>query len=409
MKLTEQHIIKQNDDPYKDLMDIMHKSKNLYNATLYAIRQYFFKTNKYLDYYKVYNQFKSEHNPDFYSLPSGTAQQTMKLVDQNFKSFFALLKKKQQGKYEGKVRIPKYKDKNGYFEIVYTNDRFNKNYKSTNTIILQKTDIKLTGFKHLDTCKQLRLIPKNNYIQVELVYEVNNISIKSDNKRYMSIDLGINNLCTVSSNCINTFIVDGKKLKSINHYWNKQVSQLKSKLSESKYWSKLLSNITNNRNNRVKYNMHCVSKYIVNQAVENQINTIVIGQNKGWKQETNIGKKNNQNFTQIPHSNLVNMIKYKAELQCINVILQEESYTSKASFFDNDKIPVYKKDDEKVYIFSGKRVYRGLYKSKNGLMLNADVNGSLNILRKYLKCNCDEIISPADIGLVVNPVKVKIT
>ena len=155
--------------------------------------------------------------------------------------------------------------------------------------------------------------------------------------------------------------------------------------------------------------MHCVSKYIVNQAVENQINTIVIGQNKGWKQETNIGKKNNQNFTQIPHSNLVNMIKYKAELQGINVILQEESYTSKTSFFDNDKIPVYKKDDEKVYIFSGKRVYRGLYKSKNGLMLNADVNGSLNILRKYLKCNCDEIISPADIGLVVNPVKVKIT
>lgn len=172
MKLTEQHIIKPTDKRYKDLMDIMHKSQNLYNATLYAVRQYFFKTNKYLDYYKVYNQFKSEHNPDFYSLPSGTAQQTMKLVDQNFKSFFVLLKKKRQGQYEDKVRIPRYKDKRGYFEIIYTNDRFNRNYKEINTIILQKTDIKLTGFKHLDTCKQLRLIPKNNYIQVELVYEV---------------------------------------------------------------------------------------------------------------------------------------------------------------------------------------------------------------------------------------------
>lgn len=407
MILVEQHIIKQKHQHYKELMDLCHKSKNLYNATLYVIRKYYFETGKYLNYLNAYNQFKLEHNKDFYALPSGTAQQTMRLVDKNFKSFFNLLRKKQQDQYNKPVHIPKYLKKDGYYQLIYTNDRFNKHYKTDGFIQLQKTNIKLFNIKHLDTCKQIRFIPKSNYIILEIVYEAKSKQLKPDNKRYMSIDLGINNLCSVTSNACKSFIVDGKKLKHINHNYNKRKALLQSKLNKNQYTSKLINSITKKRNFRIHNYFHNVSKYIVNQAVDNQINTIIIGQNKGWKQETNIGKINNQNFVQIPFNKLIHMISYKAQLQGIKVCLQEESYTSKVSFIDNDYIATYNVDDN-MNKPSGKRKYRGLYITKSGLKINSDINGSLNILRKYLKCNSDELITPADVGFVVNPVKIKL-
>lgn len=407
MLLSEHHIIKQNNLHYKELLDLCHKSKNLYNATLYSIRQYYFNTGKYLNYLNTYNQFKLEHNIDFYSLPSCVAQQTMRIVDQNFKSFFNLLKKKQQGLFNQQIKIPKYKKKDGYFQIIYTNDRFGKNYKKLNYVILQGTKIKLENIKNLNTCKQIRFIPKNNYIIMEVIYEKEEKQIKLDNNRYLSIDLGINNLCTCTNNCkLNSFIIDGKKLKHINQYFNKRKALLQNKLNKNQYTSKLINNITRKRNFRIKNYLHNVSKYLINYVVSNNINTIIIGKNNLWKQKINIGKVNNQNFVQIPFNQLINMIYYKAKLQCINVITQEESYTSKVSFFDNDYIPVYGVDD-KLFKSSGKRKYRGLFIISKGLRLNADINGSLNIMKKYLKCNSDEILFPADVGFVVNPVKVK--
>ena len=407
MLLSELHIIKQNNQYYKELLYLCHKSKNLYNATLYTIRQYYFNTGKYLNYLNTYNQFKLEHNIDFYSLPSCVAQQTMRMVDQNFKSFFNLLKKKQQGLYNQQIKIPKYKKKNGYFQIIYTNDRFGKNYKQLNYVILQGTKIKLENIKNLNTCKQIRFIPKNNYIIMEVIYEKEEKQLKTDNNRYLSIDLGINNLCTCVTNCkLNSFIIDGKKLKHINQYFNKRKALLQTKLNKNQYTSKLIQSITIKRNNQIKYILHNISKYLINYAVSNNINTIIIGKNTGWKQEIKMRDNVMQNFVQIPFNQLIHMIYYKAKLQGINVVIQEESYTSKTSFFDNDYIPIYGVDD---YLNkpSGKRKYRGLYITSKGLRLNADVNGSLNIMRKYLKCNCDEIISPTDEGFVVNPIKVK--
>ena len=407
MLLSEQHIIKQNNQYYKELLDLCHKSKNLYNATLYTIRQYYFNTGKYLNYLNTYNQFKLEHNIDFYSLPSCVAQQTMRIVDQNFKSFFNLLKKKQQGLYNQQIKIPKYKNKGGYFQIIYTNDRFGKNYKKLNYVILQGTKIKLENIKNLNTWKQIRFIPKNNYIMMYVIYEKSEVKLKENNNRYLSIDLGINNLCSCVTNCkLNSFIIDGKKIKHINQYFNKCKALLQSKLNKNQYTSKLINNKIKKRNNQIKYYLHNVSKYLINHAVSNDINTIIIGKNNLWKQEINIGHVNNQNFVQIPFNQLINMIYYKAKLQGINVVTQEESYTSKVSFFDNDYIPVYGVDD-KLFKPSGKRLKRGLFITSKGLRLNADVNGSLNIMKKYLKCNSDEILSPADVGFVVNPVKVK--
>ena len=176
----------------------------------------------------------------------------------------------------------------------------------------------------------------------------------------------------------------------------------------NKYWSNKLSNITKKRNFRINNYLHNTSAYIMNHVVSNNINTIVIGYNKEWKQDINIGKINNQKFTQIPFYTLVNQIIYKGQMNRIRVILQEESYTSKASFFDNDEIPIYNKNKPVNYKFSGTRVKRGLYKTGTGLSVNADINGSLNILRKYLKCNSDAIIQPADKGFVVNPLRIKI-
>ena len=407
MLLSEHHIIKQNNLYYKELLDLCHKSKNLYNATLYTIRQYYFNTGKYLNYYNTYNLFNTEHNIDFYSLPSCVAQQTMRMVDQNFKSFFNLLKKKQQGLYNQQIKIPKYKKKDGYFQIIYTNDRFGKNYKKLNYVILQGTKIKLENIKNLNKCKQIRFIPKFNYIIMEVIYEKEEKQIKPDNNRYLSIDLGINNLCTCVTNCkLNSFIIDGKKLKHINQYFNKRKALLQSKLNKNQYTSNLIQSITIKRNNQIKYILHNISKYLINYVVSNNINTIIIGKNNLWKQKIKMRDNVMQNFVQIPFNQLIHMIYYKAKLQGINVITQEESYTSKASFFDNDYIPVYGVDD-KLIKSSGKRLKRGLFITSKGLRLNADVNGSLNIMRKYLKCNSDEILSPADEGFVVNPVKVK--
>ena len=255
---------------------------------------------------------------------------------------------------------------------------------------------------------QFRIVPKNNYIVLEVVYEASIKELLKDNKRYMSIDLGIDNLASCSSNVTNSFIINGKPVKSINQFYNKKKAKLQSELEikNKKKTSKQIQNLTLKRNNKIKDYFHKASRYIVNQLVNQSINTLIIGKNDGWKQETNIGKKNNQNFVNIPHQIFINQLKYKCKLEGINVIEQEESYTSKVSFLDNDYIPTYQVDDE-LFKSSGKRIKRGLYKTFNCSIINADINGSLNIMRKYLNVVCDEIISPANRGFVVNPVKIR--
>ena len=220
---------------------------------------------------------------------------------------------------------------------------------------------------------------------VEVLYNKPEQQTKTDNHRYMSIDLGINNLCTLGTNCkeINNIIINGKPVKSINQYYNKKYAKYKSIQSKCKdaYTNKLRT-LRITRENKLNDYLHKTSRYIVNHIVSNNINTLIIGYNKEWKQEINIGKVNNQKFIQIPYIKLVNQLQYKCKLEGINVIIQEESYTSKSSFIDNDFIPTFKSTTELNYKFSGKRIKRGLYKSSSGMVINADLNGSLNILRK---------------------------
>ena len=416
MKLVEVQIIKESNQHYKGLMDLLHKSKNLYNVAIYTVRQFYFDAvknesdKKYLSYYDTWKLLSHSKNPDYYSLPCDVSQAVLKQVDKNFKSFFALLKKKQKGKYDKPINIPKYKDKTGYNCIIINVARLGIQFKKDGTLTIPNTKPNKIQFKvkNYSTCTQVRFIPCKGYIKLEAIYNYDEHALKEDNGNYLSIDLGINNLCACTSNISNSFLIDGKKLKQINQKYNKRKSKLQSKLPANKFWSHKLSNITKNRNFKINNYLHNTSAYIMNHAVSNNINTIIIGYNKEWKQDINIGRNNNQKFMEIPFYTLVNQIIYKGQMNGIRVILQEESYTSKASFFDNDEIPIYKKDKPVTYKFSGKRVNRGLYKTSSGLSVNADINGSLNILRKYLKCNSDAIIQPADRGFVVNPIRVKI-
>ena len=418
MKLTEIQIIQEDNQYYKDLLGLMHKSKNLYNAALYTVRQHYLKpvdgnNKKYLNYYDIREMFTGgEHkHPDFYALPSVIAQQVLMQLDRNFKSFFKLLKKKNKGKYNKPIHIPDYLDKDGYNLIVINTGIVKEQYQNDGTLIIPKTDIsfKIDNYK---TCKQVRFVPCTGYIKLEAIYDKEEDPMKVDNGNYLSIDLGIDNLCacvSIGEKTKSSFLIDGKKLKSINQRYNKHKAKLQSRLPKNKHWSNQLNDITKKRNFRINNYLHNTSAYIMNHAVSNNTNTIVIGYNKEWKQDTNIGKKNNQKFTEIPFYKLLQLIQYKAKLKGIRVVIQEESYTSKASFFDNDKIPTYKKNKPVIkYKFSGNRSHRGLYITASGLKINADINGSLNILRKYLKCNSDAIIQPADKGFFVNPVRINI-
>lgn len=398
MRLVEQHIIKKTDKRYKELDNLCFLSKNLYNQALYRIRMQFFKDKSFKNYYNLCKEFQNENQIDYRALPANTSQQIIRLCYWNYKSFFNSYKKVN-------AKIPNYLDKiKGRQVVIYNHMTLSPNLLKQYILKLPKTNIQFNIIHN--NINQVIIVPRNNYILLEVIYEIKEQKLKSDNHKYMSIDLGIDNLCTCTSNVIKSFIINGKPIKSINQFYNKQKSKIQSELElkNHKKYSNRLYRLTLKRNNKIKDYFHKVSKYIVNQLVEQSINTLIIGKNNGWKQENKLGNKNNQNFVFIPFEMLINMLKYKCKLQGINVTLQEESYTSKASFFDNDYIPVYN-SDYKHYNFSGKRIKRGLYVTNN-ILINADINGSLNILRKYLNVVCEEIISPTNRGLVMNPIKI---
>lgn len=375
MILVEKHIIKKSDYRFEELQSICKLSKNLYNVALYNTRQYFFENNVFLSAFQLDSILRKKEDVDYNALPQKVAQQTLKMVEQNFKSFFALLKLKNKGKYKEKVKIPKYLDKNGEYTTTYTNQAISKKALKDGFIQLSKSNVRIkTDVKEV---QQVRLVPKGNHIVVEVLYKVIEKDLKENNNRYASIDLNINNLCAIGSNVLKPIIINGKPLKSINQYYNKKLAKLKSELKNEKKTSKRIKSLTNKRNNKVNDYLHKSSRLIVNYLVSNNINTLVIGKNKEWKQNAKIGKRNNQNFIQIPHTRFIEMLEYKCKLEGVITIITEESYTSKCSFMDNEPI-------KKHINYVGKRIKRGLFKTRKNRLINADINGSLNILKKVV-------------------------
>lgn len=373
MYLTERHIVKNN----KELDELCFNSKNLYNKALYLVRQHYFKTKGYLNYYGVNRLMIDSKDEDYYALPTKVSNQTLMLLDKNFKSFFARLKKKKASNYDKPIGIPRYLNKQGRYIAIFNKEAVSKVYLRKGIIKLSSLSIEIPTKVTESNLIEVRVLPRNNHHVVEVVYRVDEVKPKSDNGRYASIDLGLNNLATVSSNVVKPFIINGRPLKSINQYWNKEVARLQSHFKGSKKTSKRIYSITNIRNNKVKDYLHKSSRKIVNFLVSNNISTLVIGYNEEWKQNINLGRTNNQAFTNIPFCTFINQLDYKCKLEGINVILTEESYTSKCSFLDGESI-------EKHDNYLGKRINRGLFKSAKGKLINADLNGSLNILRKVI-------------------------
>lgn len=392
MQLVEKHIIKNNHIYYSECDRMCFLSKNLYNSALYEIRQSYFENKTYLNYYKINRKFIDTNQPDYVALPRKISNQTLMLVDKNFKSFFTLLNKKKNNKYDKICKIPKYLPKSGKYVTIFEGGSIsNKNQNKFGYVKLSGCEIKLQTRKN--NINQIRIVPRNGYYVIEVIYTITEEKLKENNNRYCSIDLGINNLATITSNVIAPIIVNGKPLKSVNQYYNKRRGILQSKLKNNKKTSKRINNLTFKRNNKIKDYLHKSSRFIVNHLVSNNINTLVIGYNQRWKQDINIGKVNNQNFTGVPFLDFIRMVEYKCKLVGINTIIHEESYTSKCSFFDNEKI-------SKHEVYLGKRIKRGLFRTNNGILVNSDVNGSLNILKKVVP---NAFVYGIE-GLSVNPI-----
>lgn len=373
MILVEQHIIKKSDVRYEELDKLCMLSKNLYNTGLYYTRQYFFEHKKFLKYQALTSILSKADNVDYRELPAKVSQQTLKLLERNFKSFYVRLKNK---KSDERVSIPKYMDKSkGRQVVTYTNQAISKIEILRGIVKLSM--VKATVKTEKKNIQQVRVVPKNNTIVVEVLYKVGDRDLLPNNNRYAAIDLGLNNLATISSNVVKPAIINGKPVKSINQFFNKKRANLQSKLTNGINTIDKIRSLRDKRKNKINDYLHKASAIIVNHLVANDLNTLIIGNNKGWKQDINIGKRNNQNFVQVPHAVFVNMIEYKCKLRGINVVKTEESYTSKCSFLDNEPICKQQK-------YKGRRVKRGLFKSSDGRLINADVNGSLNILRKVV-------------------------
>lgn len=377
MILSERHLIKSTHPFYDECDRLTFLAKNLYNATLYYQRDSFFNQD-FKSYYDVNRVFTHTNQRDYRALPTRVSKQVQMLVDKSFKSYFALVRKKIASDYSSKVRIPSYLDKtSGRCVVPYTKGALS--LKNEGFVKLSKTDIIIKTKVSKKNIQAARIVPKGNHFVIEILYKVTKKPLKSEkSKRLAFVDPGLNNLMTVTSNCFNPLIYNGKPLKAINQLSSKNIAALKSKLcARGLRNSSLLQSVYSKRSRRLMDLTHKITTQLVNQLDSYNIDTVIFGHNVGQKQDINLGKVTNQNFVQIPFTKLMYLLKYKCELRGIRFIETEESYTSKCSFLDEESICKHSS-------YLGKRVKRGLFETSSGVLINADVNGSLNIGRKYL-------------------------
>lgn len=389
MKSLKAKIRGLNKDKFDRLKQLTEVSKNLYNQSLYVLKQQFNSDNSYISFPKMDKIMKDVKNLEgavnYRLMKAKLSQNILRKLDKNFNSFFKEIKdySKHPEKYKSRPNPPKY-IKAKQYNVIYDYQSF----QIKDDYVVFEKNLKISIPKPLlnKTIKQIEIKPKYGYFEAIFVYEDEQQYKQIElNNNILAIDLGLNNLCACTSNgIVEPFIIDGRKLKSINQLYNKRVADKKSdldKCQQNKKWSDNLQIITNKRNNAVNDYLHKTSRIIINKCLDNNISQIIIGDVSKAINGINLGKKNNQNFVNISLGQLVSKITYKAELHNIKVTVTNESYTSKASFIDNDIIPKTYETKNK-HDFSGKRIYRGLYKSKTGILINADINGSYNILRK---------------------------
>lgn len=380
MYLTEQILIKPKHPMFDYCSDITHKTKNLYNAANYSIRQALFNSEQFnlklIPNYTILNTLMYE-TEEYKYLPAQTAQQTLKILAQDWTSFKRLYFLNKAGKVD-KPSLPKYKKKDGHTIAIFTNQQVKI---KDGYLHFPKTDLKLKTRLPNNTClKQVRIIPQATAFKVEIVREVNQAHQPSQTTGIIAIDLGINNLVTITNNKgLQPLVINGKIIKSINQYYNKELAKLKSqaKLCNNKYTTKRIQLLTERRNRKINDQLHKISKAILRYALTIDCYTIILGYNQGWKQSIKLGSKTNQRFVSIPFYKLKSMLEYKCQKYGFNFIQVTEEYTSGCSFLDSEPL-------HPAYYNKSRRITRGLFLSNKKTLINADVNASYNILKKAI-------------------------
>ena len=411
IKQQVKHLSKEN---YLSLKELCHAAKNLTNEAIYNVRQYYFTENEFLKYEKNYTLLKN--SPNYKTLNSNMAQQILKEIDGSFKAFFGLLKLAKKGKYAFKdCKLPHYLPKDGYTTLVIGFVRlkgnqliipFSNSFKKTHRPI----EITIPPILLNKKVKEIRIIPKAKarFFEIQYTYEAEYIQRNLNKNNALALALGINNLVTAVSSKGESFIIDGRRLKSINQWFNKENARLQS-IKDKQHFGKKTTNrqkaIARNRSNKVNDYMNKAARKVINYCIAHDIGTLIVGYNETFQRDSHIGKQNNQNFVNIPYGQLRSKLEYLCELNNIIFVKQEESYTSKASFWDKDNIPTYNADNPKEYQFSGNRMHRGLYKTANGTLLNADVNGALNIMCKSSVVDLSILYSR---GEVDTPIRIRV-
>ncbi|WP_105303337.1 RNA-guided endonuclease InsQ/TnpB family protein [Anaerolactibacter massiliensis] len=402
---------------YEAILEMCAYANNLYNVGLYQIRQHFFATHQYLRYEENYHLCKGNEN--YKLLQAGISQQILRICDRSFKSFFALISKKKSGVYDKQVHIPHYRAKGGKYLLVLSTNAINIR---NGYLIIPMSRAFAKQHADLDAIRipvperiadkkicEIKILPVLNgkVLKIQYCYEQEAEPQNLNTDNALAIDVGLDNLASCVTTTGTPFIVDGRKLKSINQWYNKQLAHYASIKDHQriKGFTACMSRITDKRNRQVTDYMHKAARYIVDFCIENDIGTLIVGHNVDQKQSVNMGKSSNQKFVQIPFDQLRTYLKCLCERYGIAYIETEESYTSKASFLDGDDIPVFDAKNPYAGAFSGKRVRRGLYRTKENTLINADINGACNIAKKG-KQNLS--IEGLCRGLLASPLRIRI-
>lgn len=386
----------------KELFNLCFASKNLHNSANYLIRQAYFMKAKLPSAFDLIKTMPKTNPSDYYRMCGNTNQQCIKQARQNWDNYFKALKAYKQNpeKFKSEPQIPGYKDiKKGQCQVIFTKN--DCRIKSDGYLYFNKKSGLLpvkTNLSNSQLC-MARVKPQQSCYVIEIVYKLEIPDPTGEIAKCLSIDLGVNNFATCYNGADNeSFIINGKIVKSYNQYYNKQNALLTSELSKMGLKiSKRLKRLSQKRYNKIHDYMHKASKFIINYAIKHNLDTIIIGHNDGWKQESQMSKQSNQNFIYIPFNKFINMLQYKCENYGITFIETEESYTSK---IDHSILEPMEHQD----CYLGKRVKRGLFKQSNGKVLNADLNGAVGILRKVINESSFQKI--VDRGFVTNPIRV---
>lgn len=394
----------------EEISKLCKVSNNLYNQALYIFRETLKNESKWLSYFELDKILKNTKNLDgeinYRLLKAQCSQQVLKLLDKNIKSYYRSIQdyKKHSNKYKEKPGLPKYRKRGSEFNLYYPNQsciiRNGKIILSKNIFIDIPQYEKYSGL--LENFKQVRILPNYSGYRIEVIYEVEDIKIfERKEEKIASIDLGIDNLATLVSEDF-AYLFSGKFIKSYNKLFNKTLAKLNSikDLQKIKGITKRIKKLYYDREQYIEDVFHKISRRIVNLLANSGITKLIVGYNKGWKQEVNMGKKNNQKFTQIPFARLISYLEYKCELAGIEIVAHEESYTSKCDSLAFEAIGKHEN-------YLGKRKKRGLFQSSTGKLINADANGALNIMRKVVGDSCGSVQRIIDRGLLFNPVRIK--